>query len=202
MMTKEMLLLLSQNIESEKENTDKLFERKLEELRKYQKETQTRVEKINQEYFHEEIYRMFVKIILDSLNGDDCGWYSFHIKNEKVSLFYSNDSRRLFSSLYYDGQRFGKGELHKEIYSWWAKESYRNSKMNEYKLELDLLNKFLNLLENNIEELYAHIANQIKIIEEEKQKTNNKVLESFSSLEKKEENKATKKVKIIIEIEE
>ena len=67
MMTKEMLLLLSQNIESEKENTDKLFEIKLGELRKYQKETQTRVEKIKKEYFPEEIYKMFTKIILNSL---------------------------------------------------------------------------------------------------------------------------------------
>ena len=74
--------------------------------------------------------------------------------------------------------------------------------MNECKLQLDLLNKFLNLVENNIEEVYAHIANEIKFIEGEKQKTNNKVLESFSSLEKKEESKATRKVKIIIEIEE
>lgn len=76
---------------------------------------------------------------------------------------------------------------------WWAKEIYRDSNMNEYKLQLDLLNKFLNLLENNIEEVYVHIANKIKFIEEENAKTNNKVLESFSSLEKKEESKATKK---------
>ena len=202
MMTKEMLLLLSQNIESKKENTDKLFEIKLEELREYQKETQTRVEKIKKEYFPEEIYKMFTKIILNSFGKYDYGWYSFNIKNEKISLFYSGDSRKLFSSLCYDGKTFPKGELYQIIPSLWSKEIYRDSNMNEYKLQLDLLNKFLNLLENNIEEVYIHIANEIKIVEEKKAKTNNKVLESFSSLEKKEESKATKKVKIIIEIEE
>ena len=64
MMTKEMLLLLSQNIESEKENTDKLFKEKLEELREYQTATRIKLEKFKKEYLPKEIEKLFRNIVL------------------------------------------------------------------------------------------------------------------------------------------
>lgn len=198
MMTKEMLLLLSQNIESEKENTDKLFKEKLDELRKYQQETKIKLEKFKEEYFPEEIEKLFRNIVLEGSTELYAYWKCITIKNNKIGFHVTRSS---IDELKFENRIIDNVMLRK-IEDWWWRENYRESHMEEYKADLDTLNNFLNFMADNIEELYTFIAETIKKRAEEERERNKCALEKLSDIEKKEESKATKKVKIIIEIEE
>lgn len=198
MMTKEMLLLLSQNIESEKENTDKLFKEKLEELREYQTATRIKLEKFKEEYLPKEIEKLFRNIVLKGNDEMYAYWKCITIKNNEIGFHVIGGS---IDKLEFESRRINN-VMQNKIEDWWCQEAYRESHMEEYKADLDNLNSFLNFMADNIEELYTFIAETIKKEEERKKERSNRTLAFLGNIEKKEESKATKKVKIIIEIEE
>lgn len=196
-MNKEILLLLHENIKTEKENTEMLFKRRIDDLREYQKQTINRVEKIKEEYFPKEIHYMMMRVFKNG-ERDDYFRKRLNLSNTRADLYIDNG---LVKVLNYKGDRIKKNTLEKEIYDSWSYECYA-IKIKQYKNKLDLINDFLDDLMKDIEEFYLYIANEIKKIEEEKRKKNEVILRSLNSLEKQEENKESRKVKIIIEIEE
>lgn len=191
----ENLLNIVETIESQKQEEQKLYDLKLEELKEYQKETENRKDKFREKYFPQKISDLIRRLTQnDSEITINCDNKPISIRMYLNTIVFSfvNLKKQLDINLY--------NNKYNEIFDWWANETYRKSHMVQRMNLLKSENELCDIVESNIESIYTEIAKRAEEnrIKEQQQNINN-LAKLNNTVDKP---KANKTVKIIIEIVE
>ena len=193
------ILNIIDTIKMEEQIVDNVFKEKLNELRLFQEKTEERKDTIFAELFPEKLYRAIC----------NCTYTSEYSKRKNKAIKIEGTEGELV--LYcYEGIvieinnticKINATNKFNEIFDWWANKTYVDSHMVERFKLLKKENEILDILENNIAQVYKEIAERIEIdMIEKRQKTANSLVALNKTTSRNNGKKQT--ITITIQIEE